>query len=52
MRRASVADPAPKNKKKRMRRYVCVEECLWHWNNATPVDWPDVHLPDDWHLNP
>ena len=17
-----------------------------------PVEWPDVHLPDDWHLNP
>ena len=43
---------APQTKKKRRRRYVRVEECWWHWNNATPVYWPDVHLPDDWHLNP
>ena len=48
-RRAGAADPAPrdKKKKKRMRRYVRVEECWWHWNNATHVDWPDVHLSDD-----
>ena len=49
-RRAVAAEAAPK--KKRMRRYVRVAECWWHWNNATPVAWPDVHLPDDWHLNP
>ena len=36
MRRAGAADSAPKNKKKKKRM---------------PVDWPDVHLPDDWHLN-
>ena len=50
-RHAGAADAATK-KKKRMRRYVRVEECWWHRNNATPVYWPDVHLPDEWHLNP
>ena len=48
--------PAAKKKKptpgKRYRRYVRVEEAQWHWENAVPVRWSDVHLPDNWHLNP
>ena len=27
-------------------------EGQWHWDNARPLEWPDVHLPEGWHLNP
>ena len=46
------APAAPGGRKVRRRRYVPEPEGQWHWDNARPVEWPDVHLPEGWHLNP
>ena len=49
---ATQAPAAPGARRTRRRRYVPEPEVQWHWDNATPVPWPDVHLPDGVHLNP
>ena len=46
------APAAPGARKVRRRRYVPEPEGQWHWDNATPLAWSDVHLPEGWHLNP
>ena len=47
--RAGAAHLTPK--KKRLRRYLRVDEYRWHWHNVTPIAWSDVYLPDDWYQN-
>lgn len=43
---------APPGGALRDRVYVRKEDCQWYWDHATPLPWPDVKLPDNWHLNP
>ena len=40
------APVAPGGCKVRRRRYVPEPEGQWHWDNATPLAWTDVHLPE------
>lgn len=37
---------------RRERVYVTANQCKRYWEHAIPVPWPDVHLPNGWHLNP
>ena len=37
---------------RRGRVYVRKEDCQWYWDHAVPLPWPDVKLPEHWHLNP
>ena len=37
---------------RRDRVYVRREDCEWYWEHACPLPWPDVKLPEFWHLNP
>ena len=48
-----IAPPANgPDRRVRRRPYLNKAKCQWYWDNAIPVPWPDVHLPEDWHLNP
>jgi hypothetical protein len=48
----AVFELAPPGAEVRNRVYVRKEDCQWYWDHATPLPWPDVKLPEHWHLNP
>ncbi|KAK1691790.1 hypothetical protein QYE76_008487 [Lolium multiflorum] len=47
-----LAPSAGQPRRVRQRPYLNKRKCQWYWDNAIPVPWSDMHLFEDWHLNP